>query len=847
MAFARGGVYAATQGELTIDKLLIMQTRTCFNGGELAPEMAARCDVDAYMRGCCVLENWELSQMGGVRRRRGMRRVCDALGPGSRIFAYEYSHVDASKCFVVELGNEVVRVLDGAGGVVALFESGREGVTRFSLNLEEVRVCQLNALMIITCRSSWPLVLRWDGGDVWSLKRVEFKHAVWRYEHEVREHPVVLTARAGVAGMEYDVAFAEEEEGELPEEGAEDIMRVSFYVEQAEARQVGSVLREGVRIEVDGVVHVHTAGERVAVRGEDALTYWVCKKDFPADVYVPGLDDPGSYPDNFELSENVSGFDGVTEVTSVQQLGTVRKGARFAMRAGYWEYFTCVKGFTEADMVPGQDNYAAYEGFFVRGVAVGEALPCRGKWEFYCSGLWYGSYEVRRSYTGPDVGDVWEVAGVSWSRLSEAENVQLAGDEEDEECWMRLYLTRSKRLQDDSLADGFVPDSCGNRLVVEGYRHDMVLALDEYGVWSCVDKVDIGWRGTRTVYDWSWGAFSARYGYPLECEVYQQRLVFGSTLEQPQSLWMSRIDDYYNFATGDSDDAAIYLTLYTTSQDPICWMLEDRGRLLLGTSNAEWVILARDGMVKPAGLEVARHGRIGSMGGVMLAAEDKALYVARGGGRLWEFGYSFEVDGCRSRDLTVFAPHVLRDHGGVRGATLLSKPDTVGVFALGDGQVALMTYNTLHNVHAWHRWVTDGRVCDVCALSSGEGVDRLYLVVERDGAVQIEVVDEDSPYVDADGRRYVSLLVTNALGNTLEEVAKAKPKVPAMVLLGGELSVDGFEVCADGGSWAVLPRNVTVLQAGWHEVLVFNRWSIEHAIGLRYQGESGCCVLALQG
>lgn len=50
-----------------------MQTRTCFNGGEQSPELAARCDLDAYMRGCRVLENWEVSQMGGVKRRRGMR------------------------------------------------------------------------------------------------------------------------------------------------------------------------------------------------------------------------------------------------------------------------------------------------------------------------------------------------------------------------------------------------------------------------------------------------------------------------------------------------------------------------------------------------------------------------------------------------------------------------------------------------------------------------------------------------------------------------------------------------------------------------------------------------------
>ena len=813
--------------------------------------MAARCDVDVYMRGCRCLENWEVDQMGGVRRRRGMREVCAALGADSRLVAYEYTHEDAASCFLVELSFSEVRVLNHLGEVVAHFRSGSDGMPEFSLEVDEVRTCQLNALLIITCRSNWPLVLRWDGYDEWSLKRMEFKGAPWRYDHEKRDRAVVLSARAGLTGMVYDVRFSEDEDKkELPvlpvdgEDGVADTLRASFWLEQAEAKARGVELRSGVRV-VNGVESC-AQGDRVAMKGETSLRYWVCKKEFPKDVYVPGLDDPGSYPDNFVESETDAGFEGVQEVSSVEQLGTVKVDHKFAVRSGYWEYFTCIKSFSSTDTVAGLDSYADYQEHFVRGIAVGEALPCKGKWSFYCSGVWYGSYEVKRSFEGSSIyDDEWESAGISWSRLTGAENVQLAGDEGSEECWLRLFLTRSKRLT-EALVDGFPPDNCGNRLIVDGYKHDMVLELDPYGVWTCADAVDIGWVGTRTVYDWSWAAFSERYGYPLECDVYQQRLVFASTLEQPQSVWMSQVDDYYNFATDDTKASAIYLTLYTTSQDPVCWMLEDRGRLLLGTSDAEWVIQPREGEVTPDGLEVARHGRIGSMGGVMLPAEDKALYVERGGARLWEFGYSFEVDGCRSRDLTVFAPHVLREHGGVRCATLLRKPQVVAVFVLYDGQVAMCTYNTMHEVHAWHRWVTDGRVLGVCAISAGHAADRLFLLVERDGLVRIEVVDEESAYEDVGGRSYVSTLVTNALGNPLEELVQRRPKVPAMVLLGADMPVGELEVCADGGSWGRVARAGGELAVGWNEVLVFNRWAVGHAIGLRCSG-GGCCILALQG
>lgn len=823
-----------------------MQTRTCFNGGELSAAMAARCDVDVYMRGCCVLENWQVGQMGGVRRRRGMRGVGRAMDGESRLVSYVYSYADDDACFLVELGRERVRVFSAAGVVVADFASGEDGVPEFCLDVDEVRVKQLNALLFVTCRVCWPMVLRWDGGDGWFFERVVFKELPWRYEFERREHPVSLVARAGESGVVYEVGFADEEDEEESEvEGVADWLRVSFWLDEAEARERGAVLRAGVRV-VTGLVGCK-AGECVALHGEEVVRYWSCKQEFPKDVYVTGLDDPGCYPDNFVEAESLSGVGEAPVVTSVKALGTVARGTLFGVKCGYWEYFTCVRDFTESDMVAGQSDYADYAGFFVRGIAVGEALPCRGKWRFFCSGLWYGCYEVRRSFSGSELTAEWESAGVSFSRLQEAENAELAGDEGGEECYLRLFLTRSKWLSDDP-ADGFPLDSCGNRLVVDGYRHDMVLELDGYGVWRCRDRVKVGWLGRREVWDWSWAAFSERYGFPLEVEVYAQRLVFLSTEAQPQSLWMSRTDDLYNFAPSDADDGAIALTLCTESQNPVCWAMVYRDMLMLGTAEAEWVVQPREGAVVAAGqLAVGQHQRIGSAGGLMLPVDGHALFVERGGGRLWSFGYSFEVDGCRGTDLTVFAPHVLGEHGGVRGCALLEKPDRVAVFALGDGQVALCTYNVEHQVKAWSRWVTDGVVLDVAVLPAGVGEDRLFLLVRRDDGVWVECVDGDSPYVDRGGRGYVSVLMTNALVNPLERRVERMPKVPAMLLLGGDVPTAALQVCADGGEWTQVATHEPLLRAGWLQVLVFNRWEYAHALGVRCVGEVGCELLALQG
>lgn len=37
------------------------------------------------------------------------------------------------------------------------------------------------------------------------------------------------------------------------------------------------------------------------------------------------------------------------------------------------------------------------------------------------------------------------------------------------------------------------------------------------------------------------------------------------------------------------------------------------------------------------------------------------------------------------------------------------------MLALKDGTMALMTYNTLHEIHCWHRYETEGQVVSVAA------------------------------------------------------------------------------------------------------------------------------------
>lgn len=486
----------------------------------------------------------------------------------------------------------------------------------------------------------------------------------------------------------------------------------------------------------------------------------------------------------------------------------------------------------------------------------------------------------------------------------------LTGTEAGEECYIRLFLTRS-RYVDDALATGFPDDICSNKLIVSAYKHDMLLRYSEmeeeeagstmYNLqstiwgdspggprkeegrtrevmasgWEHVSAIKIPFNGRRQVIDWSWEAFRPAYGFPLLCEVFNQRLVFASTAAQPQSVWMSKADDLNNFALGKEDDSALAVTLSTTSQNEICWLMAHSSRLLMGTADAEFILTAGNAAALTyATMRVENHGYVGSAAVPAIMAVDKVLYCERGGARLYQYGYDFQSDSYVSRDLTVFADHLLTRGGGIAGGCILRKPEARAVFALKDGSLALMTYNTLHEIHCWHRYETEGKVVSVAALPDGDGADLLFLIVEREesggtkynlqGTIDenlpgeareeggkprrfIEVIRADAEvYVDHESRDYCSTLLTNALTSVEAKVQKA-PVAAVQVCLGEETVVAGLEVSCDGVRWDRLDRNDRMLPAGWHNLIASGRWEYDTVVGLRVRGDRGMKVLAIQG
>ena len=927
--------------------------RCAFNAGELSPQAAVRADLDVYHRGAQTLVNVDVGQMGGVRRRRGFKQLLMALDD-SVIIPYIYSTADR---YLVEIGGDVLRVLTVDGEV----ETSMPSVWAASL-LHSLRYRQVNSLLFIACPNHELMVLKRDNHGEFSLAPYEFKNMPWRYE-EYRDFPVRMVLGNGVYGLSYG-----EHEGDpdtIASEG--DMMRIRVTIPAQTGYKDGAQLREGYVI-----------------------------------------------------------------ATVLSETSSYAKGQKLCINEGsYWSWWTCDKDFNGADdFVIGRELPSDYPEFFHKGIICHDnTLTCKGTWTFYCYKEWYGTYAVERRYADEQE---WSLLGSSTSKVGAASNLQLTGDEEGEECYLRLmlYETQIKKATDPK--EGFIPDECGNKIVVDAYQKDVVLrlcnedrpamvssftipetptlnhyltstvsALKATRIWvdeeeiagasavltkggGCINVIPTGipatalqaghtvkfgwteparqavrvnwdkshlsteylpvggklkanaghstllrvvnldtgstlWEGMTEAYTaqssgfytfaclwyrdastitapecaatwsgvagdvvvqsqqagassddneqwwecvnsirenipasgdymmWSFCAFRQAYGYPSLVEVFQQRLVLAGTNEQPQTVWLSQSDDLNNFEVGKNDNDALALTLSTTTQDRICWLMAQGQKLLLGTSDAEWVIgAAGQGAMTAGNAQANIHGYVGSSNVCSLMATDTVLYIERGGGRIYQYGYNYETDNYKSIDLTVFNDRILADGGGAVGVTWIRKPEPRAVFVRDDGQLALMTYNTTQQVAAWHRYVTDGRFLSVAALPNGNDEDLLFAVVERDGVRHIEVMGPDNQYEDPRGGDFESIVITNALV-VMDTIGRRQHRGPVLLRLGEETEVRGIFVSADGERWDRLDMPPDVrLNAGWHQLVADGYWDWDSIVGIKITGNRPLNLLAIQ-
>lgn len=370
--------------------------------------------------------------------------------------------------------------------------------------------------------------------------------------------------------------------------------------------------------------------------------------------------------------------------------------------------------------------------------------PVFGPFTFRTSGKWTGTLEVERKR--PDMD--WEPFKTYASEANAEENFSYSGDVEE---YSHSYRFRYKGNKTSLTVNFSFEGGLVNRVFKVKSFYKVSGTVNE----AVVTDVDGNTEDVGSTDAWAVGSFGPEYGYPSMGIFHQERLVLANTRHSPQTIWMSQPASWHNFGTSipSKDDDSITVTLASKEVNEIRG-LASRGDLLIFTAGGEWSAKAgsKSDVFTPSSLVVTPSGYRGSADIAPLDVGDVTLFVQRQGTVVRSIGYSLDVDGYASSDISILAEHLFKDNPVVAWA-YQQTPWSVVWCVLADGTVAALTLQREHQVNAWtHQVFGGGPVMDVCCIP-GTVQDEVYFVVKWDGAGDYPYRVERLRHRDVNGER----------------------------------------------------------------------------------------------
>ena len=292
-----------------------------------------------------------------------------------------------------------------------------------------------------------------------------------------------------------------------------------------------------------------------------------------------------------------------------------------------------------------------------------------------------------------------------------------------------VEVTASTSVFTSSHVDQYINvlNGFGRARIIEQVSGTVVKVMTELPFFKADEAIASGAWELEEGYEDAW---SVSRGYPRTCSFHEGRLYFGGSKTLPNTLFGSKVADFFNFKSAEAlDDDAILVNMNTDSVNAITAMRSGRD-LQIFTKDAEFFVPQADlDPITPSNIVIKNATRRGSKEGVKpVMAEGGTLFIQREGKALREFLFS-DVDlNYQANNISLLASHLLKTPRAMalRVATSTDDGDLLLIPNDDDGTMAVFSILRSQNVVAPAEFITDGSFLDVAV----DGPD-IYTVVKR--------------------------------------------------------------------------------------------------------------------
>ena len=198
----------------------------------------------------------------------------------------------------------------------------------------------------------------------------------------------------------------------------------------------------------------------------------------------------------------------------------------------------------------------------------------------------------------------------------------------------------------------------------------------------------------ETGYENTW---SDTLGWPRTASFYESRLYFGGTALRPNTLWGSKVAQYFDFDQGTGlDDEGVEATLNVNEFNEIT-NLNAGPDLQIFTSGGEFVVIQEaSSPVTPATFMVKPQTQIGSKPGLpVVNLGGSALFIQRQGQSLVSMQYNQEQGGYGTLPLSTLSSHLLKTPIDMARRRAVSTDEADQIYILNKDDSSITLYSIL--------------------------------------------------------------------------------------------------------------------------------------------------------
>jgi len=223
--------------------------------------------------------------------------------------------------------------------------------------------------------------------------------------------------------------------------------------------------------------------------------------------------------------------------------------------------------------------------------------------------------------------------------------------------------------------------------------------------------------------NWDEQAFSALRGYPASVTFHENRLCFGGTLAEPDTIWMSSLGEFFDYNVGEGEDTdAINLVAATGDVNEIRYMRSNRDLQIFTLSDELYVPTYLNQAITPTNAQIRKQTPFGSEFVLPTSIDGATIFVERGGRAVREYIYSDAEDAYISTAISTVATHLIKSpvdiavvHSGFNTA------ESYAALVMADGDMALFSSNRAEKRAAWTGLTSQGSYKAATAIG-----DRLF-------------------------------------------------------------------------------------------------------------------------